>query len=151
MLINRNGARGFHISDDANRKVDVSSVAAENISTLIRPKRKAISSVEGYLRAISIHRGMKFIVYHARTNKAVTCYFQDPSYMEVIKTVLGNRVAVIGTVHYNAKNEPVKVEMEKLRIFKAESELPTTQELSGSDPGFTGGLSVEEYMRRLRA
>jgi hypothetical protein len=149
-LINKNGARGFHISDD-KRTVDVSNIAAENVTKLIRPKRHAIGSVEGYLRAISLHRGMKVTVYHSRTNKAVSCSFRDQDFLDIIKSALGRKVIALGTVHYNEKGEPVRVDMERLRVFRSGEDLPSTAEVGGSIPDFTDGMSTDDYVRSLRA
>jgi hypothetical protein len=63
---------------------------------------------------------------------------------------LGRRVIVSGIVSYNAVGEPVKVEVDRLRVLKEEKELPTIVEMLGMTPDITGDLSTEEHIRQLR-
>jgi len=37
-----------------------------------------------------------------------------------------------------------------VREGRPDSELPTTAELSGSDPDFTGDMTTQEYMDKIR-
>ena len=48
------------------------------------------------------------------------------------------------------EGEPLRVEVERIRALRPREELPSIEELSGSDPDFTGGMSTEEYLRSIR-
>jgi hypothetical protein len=149
-LVGREGTAGFAVTH-LGRTVEVSARASANIDQFIRVQQRSIGSVEGRLETISVHgRKPKFIVYHGLTHKAITCKFQGTEWLERAKDALGHRVNVLGEVHYNIKAEPLRVEPEELRILKERDELPTTAEISGSDRDFTGDLSTEEYLRRVR-
>ena len=148
-LIHKNGAKGFDVVS-AEKTVHVSEKASANLKNILRVKRSAIGSVEGSLRAISIHRGLKVTVYHAITNKGVTCKSTDGGFLEEMKTSLGRRVQVMGLVHYNESNEPMKVDMDRLHVFGKEEDLPSFDKIGGSDPDFIGDQSTEEYIRSIR-
>ena len=57
-----------------------------------------------------------------------------------------SRVVVTGRISYNAKHEPLSVEVRgPLRFLKEEAALPTVSDLAGSDPSMTGDMSTEEF------
>ena len=148
-MIHRNGAKGFSATD-YERKVDVSEKASKTINDLLPVVRDSIGSVEGRLEEISIHRRKKFVVYHAVTKKAVNCLFHDDALLDRVIAALGERVVVIGNVFSNAKAEPVRIDVIEFQLLDSSRRIPTTAELTGSDPNFTGDLSTDEFIRRIR-
>lgn len=46
--------------------------------------------------------------------------------------------------------DALKAVLEPRRIARPTKRLPTTAELAGSDPDFTGGMGAEEFVRRGR-
>jgi len=73
--------------------------------------------------------------------------------MEKVKKFLGARVQVSGIVSRNEKGEPVRVLLEKetdLKIFGFDLKILPFKKLGGSDPDFTGDLSTEEFIRKIR-
>jgi hypothetical protein len=147
-LVRENGARGF-VAEALNRFAEISQRAADNISQLLPIRRESIGAVEGRLEGISIHGRKKFIVYHSVTRKAINCVFAQDEFLDEAIGALGKRVHVAGTVKRNIKGEPVTVDVQRLRIL-GDGPLPSTGELTGYDPGFTGDLSTEEFIRRIR-
>jgi hypothetical protein len=126
-----------------------SARASANIDLLLPTIRTSLGSVEGVMEAISIHGQPKFVVYQDGTNKAVTCAFSQ-TWLDSAKEALGRRVSVAGVVHWNRKDEPVRVDVEDLRTMKSRGELPPIVQLAGSVPDLTGDLTTEEYIRRIR-
>lgn len=122
---------------------------AEHVQEVIGPRYTAVGSVEGQLDMISIRRFAQFGIKHAITGRAIKCRFPKEM-LEQVRGALGRRVNASGIVHYNAQGDPVKVEVEWIRLLRGESELPSIEEIGGSDPNFTDGLSTEDYMRSLR-
>lgn len=149
-LIGRNGMSGLEVSD-FSETATISARAAANIDPLLTARRRAIGSIEGRIETVSIHGKPRFIVYLSRTRKAVTCRISDKTLLEHAASMMGRRVLAGGTVHYNARSEPMRVDVEHLRLLRAETELPSIDELAGSDPDFTGGISTAEYIRELRS
>lgn len=148
-LIGRDGIASIQVTD-LERTADLSRIAFENIRQIIQVKKLALGSVEGAIETISIHGKPKFIIYQRRTRKAVTCQFDREKWFDKVRNIMGQRVIVSGMVHYNPKGEPLRVQLENIRQMRGKDELPTIQEISGSDPDFTGDLTTEEYIKRLR-
>lgn len=148
-LIGREGTSGLLVTHHS-QVVEISARASANIDQLMRVQQRSIGSVEGKLETISVHGKPRFIVYHDLTRKAITCKFDSGRWLEPVKEALGRRVNVAGLVHYNAKGEPLRVELENLRMLRKQEELPKAEEIGGIDRDFTGGLTTKEYMRRIR-
>jgi hypothetical protein len=147
--LNRNGARGYKATAiDSGKDVEASHKAGDAIRQLLPVSRRYIGSVEGRLETISIHGKQRFIVYHARTNKAVTCRFDDLD-MHRLTGMFGERVAASGIIQSNIKGEPVRVQVDDLRVL-GQGKLPTTDELAGSHPDFTDDMTTEEFTRYIR-
>ena len=150
-IIGRDGATGLALFTPRIGEVDLSPRSSVNAKKLIPVRYSSIGSVEGRIEAISIHKTPRFVVYLARTGKGVSCRIVDENVNEV-KEILGKRVNVSGTVHYNYLGEPVRVDVEVngIRQLRNDSELPTTSELTGYAPNFTGDLSTSEYLGLVR-
>lgn len=131
------------------RPITLNHNVARHVDEVIGPRYTAIGSVEGTLEMISIRRFLKFGITHSVSGRMVNCRFTY-SMLDQIKASLGKRIIASGIVHYNARHEPVRVDVEWIRTLKARHELPSIEDLGGSDPDFTGGLSTEEYLRSLR-
>ncbi len=148
-LIGRNGAFGFQVSDKS-KTVEVTAKSSAAIDQLLPASHTSVGSVEGRLEMVSIHEKPRFIVYQAHTQKAVTCKFDPKALLDRIKEALGKKVRVSGLVHKNAKGEPVRVDLEEIRILRSENELPTTKEIGGIDPDFTGNMTTEDFIKDIR-
>ena len=147
--IGHNGAAGLKISTPG-QEVELTAQASVNIDQLLKPGWKSIGSIEGRLDTISFHRAKpNFVVYYSITHKAVKCVV-NAEMLSRGKDLLGRRVNVFGTVHYNARGEPVRVEAEGIRSLRSRDELPTLDDIGGIDPDFTGELTSEEFLRRMR-
>lgn len=148
-VLEQNGARAYRTTIlDGGQSVELSRKAADTIGALIPTKRTTVGSVEGRLEAISIHQKRRFVVYDARTKKAIACDF-NRELLDEVKNALGHRVLVAGRVNWNIKSEPNTVDVEFIRRLAA-TRLPTTLEMAGSHPDITEGLSTEEYLRSIR-
>ena len=146
-IIGNHGVTGIHVNyQDSN--AEATARASANIDQLLPTRYHSLGSVEGRLEMISLHARPRFVVYDSATNKAISCTFTN-DWLDRVKEALGCRVNVEGTVHWNAKGEPVRVESADLRVFKRRK-LPTIEEVAGSCPDITDGLPAEEYLRRLR-
>jgi hypothetical protein len=150
-LLHTNGAIGYRATAvDTTRFVDVDESAEKTLRQLLPPSREEIGSVEGRLETISVHGAKKFIIYHAITRKAVTCIISNDADLDVAKGALGRKVLVSGLVTVNVKNEPIRVNVGTLRVLGSDKHLPSAKSLTGSDPGFTGELTTDEYIRSIR-
>jgi len=150
-LIGREGMTGF-VAASQTESVEITPQASANIEQLLKVRHCSIGSVEGKLETISIHGESRFIIYHSRSGKAVTCRVTRDKLPSMISTeMLGRRIIASGKVCSNMKGEPLRVDAEDIKVLRRQEELPPTAALSGMDPSFTGKLSTEEYVRSLRS
>lgn len=150
-LIGREGMTGF-VAASQTESVEITPQASANIEQLLKVRHCSIGSVEGKMETVSVHGQSRFIIYHSRTGKAVTCRVARDKLTSMISTeMLGRRVVASGTVCSNVKGEPLRVDADSIKLLRHKEELPSTSALSGMDPNFTGDLSTEEYVRSLRS
>lgn len=149
-VIGSDGATGITVAG-LNQTVNVTGGAVANITALTRVKRRSIGSVEGRLETITVHGGKpRFIAYHSRTHKAVTCRIDGDDLLAEAVEALGRRVRAFGTVHTNLKGDPLRVEVGEIHVLRNEDELPTRDQVRGSDPSLTGSMTTEEFIRSIR-
>jgi hypothetical protein len=148
-MIGNDGTSGLVVSTPF-RKVELSAKASANIDQLLPARYQSVGSIEGKMEMISIHGAPRFIVYLARTHKAVKCTFDRDRWLDKVKDALGHRVYVSGIVHSNSRGEPLRVEIDDIRRLRKQEELPTITEIGGIDPEFTGDMSTDEYLRSIR-
>ncbi|MGE0540936.1 MAG: hypothetical protein AB7R89_12230 [Dehalococcoidia bacterium] len=151
-LIGRGGATGLVVGGPS-KTVQLTARAAVNIDQLIKVRRRSVGSVEGKIETVSIHGRPHVIVYQSGTRKAITSKFppeRADALLASAKDVMGRRVNVAGVVYRNGRGEPMRVEVREIRTLGRDDELPTIEQIGGSDPDFTGALSTDEYIRSIR-
>ena len=146
-LIGRNGASGFSVSAEG-KEVEVTAKTSRHIGRLLPTLKTAIGSIEGTLEKISVHKRPHFVVYHAITNRAITCEIADDQLMDLAKKTLGERVIVSGTLQKNFKGETMRVRATKLRQL-GRLHVMSTPTVWG-DPEFTDSENTAEMLRRIR-
>ena len=148
-LLNKNGAKGFvATSVDRQRSINVTSEAEKTLRNLLPPAREYETSIEGRLETISVHKKTKFIVYHSTTHTAITCFGEID--LDTTKDALGHKVMISGMLSVNAKNEPLRMNINRPIRIIGNRPLPLASQLTGSNPGITGGLSTDAYIRSIR-
>ena len=136
------------INGRSPRPVLLTLQVISHIDQVLGPQYHFIGSVEGKLETISIHRIPRVTIYHSRTNKPIRCKFSDQQ-LDDIKVALGKRVVVSGIVFCNAQGDPIRVNLEHLRILGKEP-LPTAEELSGYLDFSNGDITTGELIRSMR-
>ncbi len=106
-----------------------------------------MGTVEGRAESASIHGRNVLRLWDPLTGQAIECHFPDTA-LDQVREAFGRRVQVAGPVRYNALGRPCSVQLERLRVFREQSELPQARDLEGID--ITGGADPTEYIRRLR-
>ena len=138
------------VLSDARGEAVLSPRAAGHIAPLLATRRTALGSVEGQLGLIAVYARPRFRVYEVGTHRAVTCAFGPAVWPERVKDALGRRVNAYGLVTSNLRGEPLRVELQDLRILGDRADLPQLDEIGGSDPALTGALSTKEYIQSIR-
>ena len=111
----------------------------------LHPRRRIHSSIEGRLELIS-HRGKLGAAIRERRN-AVQCTFPDEM-LEKIKNLFDKIVVAEGLVSYRDDGTPISItDIKTLNEKKPGRDL---LDFLGSAPDFTGGLSTEEFISKIR-
>lgn len=148
-LIGKYGITGYQLSD-TQKIVNLTAKASVNIQQLLPERFVSYGSIEGRMEAINIHlKDNRFIVYHNISRKAVTCSFQSDQ-LEEIKILLGKSVIVTGETFHNVRNEPVRIQVERIRLLSDPTTLPTITQMFGSMPSLPDGQTSDEFIRSIR-
>jgi len=154
-VLGHDGANRIIVSIPKKAEAEVTPKAYQNISGLLKAPYASLGSIEGHLEGINLHQSPRFIIYEQGTNKAVSCQFGPfrNELMDKIKDSLEKRVLVSGRLHRNAKGEPARIQLlspDDLKVFDSDLKVLPFKRLRGSDPDFTSGESVSDYIRRMR-
>lgn len=152
-LIEKDDVTKFSFTTE-ERTVEITQKTSDNVDKLLPIKRTAYGSIEGRLEGISVHKNFKGLLYHAITNKVVTCFF-DESQIDVVKEALGKRVMVSGELQKNINGDTIRIKYPELEIMEGKKRfsLPTYEVKSANVitvPSFANVRSTAEYMRRIR-
>lgn len=141
---------------------DLTSVAARTAATNTRhilvPQNhpyKEQGSVEGYAQKIERDGWGRPLLWiqHRLTGESVKCLVSGSAIAELenrqVRDVWQNRrVQVYGILHYRGLGQLTQVDAISIRFLRQRRELPDVDDIL--DENFTGGLSSEEYLTRLR-
>lgn len=129
----------------------INTETARNAATAVLPKIAMLSSVQGVLDTISLRRTEKprAQIYDANVRHAVDV-IALPKHVDQLQAALGKRVAVAGTLSRNGSGQPVRIKMTDIVTLPDMSQRITADDLLGSSPRITGGLSVADYVDWLR-
>jgi len=137
------------IGSPAEGEIVIGPAIAEHVDELISEVEESEGSIVGNLDSISVHNGNQFRVWDDNTGKVVTCRFPEPL-LQTAKEYLKQRVLVYGTLRRNVLGGIGSISVEGIDNYPTDEQLPTIEQMSGSIPNITGGLSLQEYMRLLR-
>jgi hypothetical protein len=105
-------------------RVTVTKRLAANVEEIIGGQVESFGTVEGRLEGIVVHGRQVFYIWEALTNRRVECNFGNRIALDDVLAAFGKRVAARGIVRRRKTGEPVTVEVNELRVFPAEDELP---------------------------
>ena len=111
----------------------------------------AFSSVRGMLESLNVHNDInKFYIYPSIGSNRIECKF-DENMFDKIKQGLKHYVNVKGKVFYKSISKyPYKIVADAIDIYPPENELSKLSELRGIEPGLTGDMTTEEFIRSIR-
>ena len=111
-------------------------------------KYRTIGSLIGRLGQIEVGARRQFRLYDRHTGWA-TPVTHAPEHLGALTDALGETVIASGELWSNEHDQALRLEVTELEVIDTER-LPSVADVSGIAPNFTGGLSSEEYVRRLR-
>ena len=122
---------------------------AEVAVTIPRKPTESVGSIEGRLELINIHGGFEVGIYRRQDGVRVMAKFEEEVEFSEITKLLGKRVQATGVVKWKPDGTPTRIQVKTIAGVDEES-TPDITDLFGLDPDITGGLSVEEFLRRQR-
>ena len=150
----RDGVRAVsYKSEAAEQPAELTHEAGPELNRLTGVAYYGLGSIEGRVEVVSVRRKWKhFNITEQRTGRTITCslpYNLEDDVFEAIQH--RRRIVASGRIAYNLRDEPMKLTVTgKLRFLGQESELPSIDDLAGSDKELTGETETEDYIRSLR-
>ena len=110
-------------------------------------ERRVLGSIEGRLNS---SEAGTFALCEAGAGHQVPC--QVPEHLATrFRASAGRRVLVWGAITSDDEGQPLAIAAEGLMELGEPEALPTVAEVVGIAPELTGGVPVEEYVRRIRS
>lgn len=108
-------------------------------------------SAAGRLEGVDVHgRKSEFYVYDPLTDQKMRCVFND-ELLDQVKNSLYERVEVTGLTRFNANEEPVRMEVESMRVIQSRPFLSRLKDAQARGiMNLTGGLSIEDALGEVR-
>jgi hypothetical protein len=131
------------------RSVAINETTLKNVREITAKKYEGVGSVLGRLDVISVHSRNEIRVWDENTNRAVVCTYPE-ALEDKVKENLRKRVLVSGVVSYNASGQPLTCSVEDIEAYPEPESLPTIEQVSGLIDNLRGGLSMRDYIERLR-
>jgi hypothetical protein len=138
----------FQVSIDSH-SVAVNETTLKNVREITAKKYEGVGSVLGRLETISVHSGNEIRVWDENTMRPVVCSY-PAELEEKIKANLRRRVLVSGMISYNATGQPLSCVVQDVEPYTEADELPTIEEVSGLIDNLRGGLTLRDYIERVR-
>jgi hypothetical protein len=88
-------------------------------------------------------------IFNPRTRRAVTCLI-PAARIEEVTSAFGHRVVVGGPLTRNELGQVIHIELVDFEVQLKDFRVPTVDEILGIDPGWTGELSIDDYLTRVR-
>jgi hypothetical protein len=129
--------------------VAINETTLKNVRELTAKKYEGVGSVLGRLEAISVHGTNEIRVWDENSGRPVVCVYPE-SLEEDLKKNLRKRVIAFGLVSFNATGQPIAVALEGVDPYPEVDTLPTIEQVSGLIKNLRGGLTLKEYMEKLR-
>ncbi len=113
---------------------------------------REISTIDGKLEQIDNHKNKNtFRIHPTLPNRsALECQFPT-RLIDDARKALGRYVSVRGECFYRPHaNFAHKIKVQEMEVFPPASTLPSLRDLYGIAPNATGGMTTEEFVRKLR-
>lgn len=140
------------VNGSVGERVGLSDALIEHARSAVREAEVSIGSITGTLDVISTRakHGVRVSVFDPVNRRAVTGTASGVL-SDNLRNYWGHRVTVRGRITRNARGQAIRIAISDLELMPDDdSGRPSTADLLGADPEWTGGLSVDEFMNRAR-
>ncbi|NSW84487.1 MAG: hypothetical protein HPY90_14790 [Syntrophothermus sp.] len=134
--------------DTVKRLTEKTLEAADRLLAQENILEETWGSVEGTIEMVSLRNGLQCNIYDNLTDEKIECRV-DESLFEEVRNALGKRIIATGRLKQLA-GRVRSMKVLQLIPFSSEEDLPSIDQVTGIAPDITGGLSIQEYIRRLR-
>lgn len=131
--------------------VDIEPGLQNQIDEILGEGEVVRGQVSGRLESINLHGTKEFRIYPISGPKVLVCRFTDAEIKEQAKMAVERYITVTGDLSYKPRADfPHQCTVTNIEVHPPDNELPSFFDLKGIAPNATGGLSSEEYIRRIR-
>jgi len=116
---------------NGHHQARLTSRSVRNVDDLTVGAQPRIGTIEGRLEELNIHGKPTFQIWERLTGRKIQCRAGDSVSREQLEAGLGRRVAVRGTIKASKHGVSQSIDAKQLRIFPAEHELPSADEVLG--------------------
>jgi hypothetical protein len=127
--LNGDGIRSISIKNGSEPE-DVPQTIVETAESILSGEAfTAFGSIEGKIDSISDKQNFICSITDPVFHHDITCYFQKSEVAEEAYRGFRKRVMAGGLIRYAKEGHPTSIVVDTIRIFPAESELPTIEEV----------------------
>lgn len=140
------------VNGEVGERVGLNDALIEHARAAVREDEISIGSITGTLDVISTRakHGVRVSVFDPINRRAVTGTAAG-TLRDSLRNSWGYPVTVRGRITRNARGQAIRVAITDLELLPDDdSRRPSTADVLGVDPNWTGGLSVDEFMDRAR-
>lgn len=140
------------VNGKVGERVELNDALIEHARSAVREADVSIGSITGTLDVISTRakNGVRVSVFDPVNRRAVAGTASG-TLTDNLRVYWGHRVTVRGRITRNARGQAFRISITDLELLPDDdSGRPTTADLLGADPNWTGGLSVDEFMAQAR-
>ena len=138
------------VSADSLPRIILDRAFETSVSRLITGDERERDELVGRVERVDIHNKNSFDIYPIIGPERVRCNAPKKLQSEIVAAI-GKYVSVEGIALYRKDSPfPYAMKVEAIHLRRPDSELPSMRSLHGIAPDATGGLSSEEFVRKLR-
>ncbi|MFE5140297.1 hypothetical protein ACFRDV_21915 [Streptomyces fagopyri] len=154
-LVGKRGVAGLRLRTDLaadwTHAVSLTPAVRVNALQALHVKARARSTFRGRLDKVNLRsKTPQFSLYNEARGLALRCNTADEAVIDQVKQSVGEFVVAWGDLSRNARNQPVHLRVDRLKVVDMPRREVSVAEWAGSVPQWTGGLSSEEFVRRQR-
>jgi hypothetical protein len=130
-LVEQDGIRSVSVKNGGEAQDVPQSIIPIADAMLHGESHIAFGSVEGKVVALSSRHGFCCTVYEPIYRREIACYLQNAEAENQAIAAFQQRARILasGLIHYSREGFPVNITADSVRVFPAESELPSVEQI----------------------
>ncbi|MGV4891603.1 hypothetical protein ACSR0Z_34475 [Streptomyces viridosporus] len=154
-LVGKRGVSGLRVRTDPrapwSQAASLTPAVRVHALQALHVKARARSSFRGRLDKVNLRsKTPQFSLYNEARRLALRCNTTDEEVIEQVKRHVGEVVVARGDLSRNARNQPVHLRVDQLRVVQGPRRQVSVEDWAGASPDWTSGLTSVEFVRRQR-